>query len=153
METTLYDASGNALDVDGGSAQLANFTAEEDVSNLNILLSDDAFNYRSLLIRANIKHTDQLYMHLKSRATGKNIVVILHENGQVGDSSFATLVCQVDFYDRYLVTTFSTLGSYQWQSTNKYTHSTKYERNAIADGIAIAGTVYAGSTIVVEGIK
>lgn len=133
--------------------QLANFTVEEDVQNLIIPLSDDVFNYRSLLIRASIKHTDQIYMQLRSIAGNQNIVQILHENGQVGNSSFATLVCQVDFYHQYLVTTFSTLGTYQWQSTNKYTYSNAYNRNVVADGIFIAGTVYAGSKIVVEGIR
>ncbi|MDD6011497.1 MAG: hypothetical protein PUC33_01490 [Oscillospiraceae bacterium] len=167
------DENGNVIEKEipensGGNPEtslLADFTVEKDISGfglLNIPLSEDPFDFKSILITMNVKCADadtsgnQFQMYLINSAHDK-ISNIAHLNTII-NNKFSDFAIKADlFYSKVISIAFK-LDSYQWTTTNRYSFSWRIYDNPsesyMAQTLAIRNSsVGAGSRFIVEGVR
>lgn len=136
-------------------SELANFTLKEEVNDITVPLSDDAFNYRSILIviDTQTKATGQYWMYLGNIENMKNTKKnISHMNGALDGPKHATYT-MIDFFKNYCFSSAVDTADYQYNSTYRgYMYPIIY-KSFVANAIYVASMTFpAGTTIIVEGV-
>lgn len=142
----------------GGSitlSELANFTLEEEVNSITVPLSDNAFNYRSILISIDtqVATSGQYWMRLGNIDNMTNTkTIISHMNDALKGENHQTHT-KIDFFKNYCFSSAVHTVNYQYNSTYRgYMYPLVY-KSFVANAINIASMTFpAGTTIIVEGV-